>query len=98
MGLKLPLMLEYPDSPQLPKSHLHIAMPCHETEGDAHLTSIGTRCSIVLHVGGSRVELQVAFDDLVNCRKEILLRCDLSPRSNCEHPSFCCHTSKLGSR
>jgi hypothetical protein len=77
------------------KPSLHL--PCHETEGDARLTSIGTRCSIVLHVGGSRVELQVAFDDLVNCRKEILLRCDLSPRTNCEHASFCRDASKLGS-
>lgn len=51
---------------------------------------------VVLHVCCSRVELEVALDHFIDCGKEILLSCDLPPRTDGEHaglgrntPQFC---------
>lgn len=43
---------------------------------------------VVLHVCGSRVELEVALDHFVHRSKEILFSCDLPPRADGKHASF----------
>lgn len=52
-----------------------------------------TNLLIVLHVCCCRVELQIAFYDLVHGAQEILLSGHLPPCADSEHASLCAHTS-----
>ena len=49
--------------------------------------------SVVLHIRGRRVELQIALDHLVHRRQEVLLCSNLSARSDSKHSSLSSHTS-----
>lgn len=53
---------------------------------------------VVLRVRRSGVELEVAFDNLVNSAQKILLSCHLPPRPNGEHASLGAYTAQLGTR
>lgn len=52
---------------------------------------------IVLHIRGSGIELEIALDDFLDTRQEVLLCCDLSSCSYGEHASLRANRAKFRS-